>query len=63
MHRFSVRFSARARKYMVALGGVGLLIGLRYLEIDVPGLPEAVRDTLVGLAAAEGVYQVSNGEG
>ena len=48
---------------MVALGGIGLLIGLRYLEIDVPGLPEAVRDTLVGLATAEGVYQVANGEG
>jgi hypothetical protein len=48
---------------LVALGGVGLLIGFRYLQIDVPGLPEAVRDTLVGLAAAEGVYQVSNGEG
>ena len=57
------RFSAKSRKYLVALGGVWLLIGFRYLQIDVPGLPEAVRDTLVGLAAAEGVYQVSNGEG
>jgi hypothetical protein len=57
------RFSARARKYMVALGGIALLIGLRYLDIEIPGLPEAVRDTLVGLAAAEGVYQVSNGAG
>ena len=57
------RFSAQARKYMVALGGIGLLVGLRYLEIDIPGLPEAVRDTLLGLAAAEGVYQVSNGAG
>jgi hypothetical protein len=57
------RFSARARKYMVALGGIALLIGLRYLDVEIPGLPEAVRDTLVGLAAAEGVYQVSNGDG
>ena len=57
------RFSTKSRKYMVALGGIGLLIGFRYLQIDVPGLPEAVRDTLVGHAAAEGVYQVSNGEG
>ena len=57
------RFSTKSRKYMVALGGVGLLMGFRYLQIDVPGLPEAVRDTLVGVAAAEGVYQISNGEG
>lgn len=55
------RFSARARKYWFAFGGIGLLIGLRYFEIDIPGFPDIVRDMIVGLAAAEGVYQASNG--
>jgi xanthosine utilization system XapX-like protein len=55
------RFSARARKYIVALGGMGLLVGLHYLEVEIPGLPEWVMDVLIGLAVSEGVYQAPNG--
>jgi hypothetical protein len=54
------RFSARARKYLIALGGIGLLVLLRYLEMEIPGLSNDVRDVLVGLATAEGVYQTPN---
>lgn len=54
------RFSANARKYLVAVIGVGLLIGLRYLEIDIPGLPDIVRDLIVAAIAAEAVFQVPN---
>jgi xanthosine utilization system XapX-like protein len=54
------RFSARARKYIMALGGIGMLVGLRYLEVEIPGLPQWVMEVLVGLATAEGVYQTPN---
>jgi hypothetical protein len=56
------RFSARARKYIIALGGVGLLVLLRYLEMEIPGLSNDVRDVLVGLATAEGVYRTPNSQ-
>lgn len=55
------RFTANARKYLVAVVGVGLLVGLRYLEIEIPGLPDIVRDLIVAAIAAEAVYQVPNG--
>jgi xanthosine utilization system XapX-like protein len=54
------RFSARARKYLMALGGIGMLVGLRYLEVEIPGLPQWVMEVLVGLAVSEGVYQAPN---
>lgn len=54
------RFTARARKYLFALGGVGLLILMQRLEISIPGLPDIVRDLLIGLVASEGVYQAAN---
>jgi xanthosine utilization system XapX-like protein len=54
------RFSARARKYLMALGGIGMLVGLRYLEVEIPGLPQWVMEVLVGLAVSEGVYQTPN---
>ena len=54
------RFSKNARKYVAALVGVGLLIGLRYLEIDIPGLPAIVSDLVAGALVAEAVFQIPN---
>lgn len=54
------RFTRRARKYIVALIGVGVLVGLRYMDIDIPGLPEIARDLLVAALTAEAVYQAPN---
>lgn len=54
------RFSARARKYWFAVGGIALLVGLRYYDIEIPGFPDVMRDILIGLAASEGVYQAAN---
>jgi xanthosine utilization system XapX-like protein len=56
------RFSARARKYLMALGGIGLLVGLRYLDVEIPGLPEWVLEVMVGLAVSEGVYRAPNNQ-
>jgi hypothetical protein len=54
------RFTARAPKYLVAGLGIGLLIGLRHLQIEIPGLPDIVRDLIVGAVAMEAVYQAPN---
>jgi hypothetical protein len=54
------RFSARARKYLVAVGGIGMLVGLHWLEVEIPGLPQWVMEVLVGLAVSEGVYRAPN---
>ena len=57
------RFSARSRKYMVALGGIGLLIGLRYLA-DRHSRPSGGGARHAGRPGRSGGrYQVSNGEG
>jgi hypothetical protein len=54
------RFSKNARKYLTCLIGIGLLIGMRYLEIEIPGLPALVSDLIGGLLVAESVYQLPN---
>lgn len=50
----------RYRKFLVAAGGIGLLIGLRYFEIELPGFDAVVRDLVVGMLVSWGVYQVPN---
>lgn len=55
-----IRFSKRARKYWFAICGVGLFIAMNRFQIEIPGLPDLVRDLLIGLAVSEGVYQVRN---
>jgi hypothetical protein len=47
-------------KFFVAVGGIGLLIGVRHFEIAIPGLDAIVRDLIVGALVAGGVYQVPN---
>lgn len=56
----NVRFSAEARKYLVALVGIAALVALDYFKINIPGVPDIVRNILVGLFVSEGVYQASN---
>jgi hypothetical protein len=56
------RFTKEARKYWVAAGGIGLLIALRYLDVEIPGLPTFVFELIVGAFTAEAVYQTRNGE-
>jgi hypothetical protein len=48
------------RKFIVAAGGIGLLIGFRAFEIELPGLDTLVRDLIVGALVSWGVYQVPN---
>jgi len=54
------RFSARARKYLFALGGVALLIAMQRYQIAIPGMDEMVSQVIAGLLIAEGVYQAPN---
>lgn len=54
------RFTKNARKYLTALVGIGLLVGMRYLEIEIPGLPAIVSDLVAGALVAEAVYQLPN---
>lgn len=51
---------ARYSKAFVALFGIGALIGLRYYEVEIPGLDAIVRDVIVGALVSWGVYQVPN---
>lgn len=53
---------ARYRKFFVALCGIGVLVGLRYAEVEIPGLDAIVRDVIVGALVSWGVYQVPNAE-
>jgi hypothetical protein len=39
-----------------------MLVGLHWLEVEIPGLPQWVLDVLVGLAVSEGVYQSPNSQ-
>ena len=55
-----IRFSAQARKYLIALGGVGLLVACNRLGLEIPGLPDLIRDCLIAIITAEGVYRVRN---
>jgi hypothetical protein len=57
-----LRFTAKARKYLVALAGIGLLVAMRYLDVEIPGLPDIVRDLIAGAVIAEAVYQAPNGD-
>lgn len=50
----------RYKKLIPAIVGVSLLIGLKYLDIDIPGFASIVLDWLVGSATVFGVYQVKN---
>lgn len=56
------RFTKRASKYLFALGGIAALIALQQYGISIPGLPDVVGQLVVGLAVAEGVYQVRNSQ-
>jgi hypothetical protein len=57
-----LRFSARARKYLFCVGGIGLLIAAQQYDLSIPGLPDMVRDMIMGLLVAEGVFQAPNSE-
>lgn len=48
------------RKFIVAAGGIALLIGFRAFEVELPGLDAIVRDLIVGALVSWGVYQVPN---
>jgi hypothetical protein len=54
------RFTLKAKKYLFALGGVGILIAAQHYNIVIPGLPDIVSEMLMGLLVAEGVYQARN---
>ncbi|ESY63877.1 MULTISPECIES: hypothetical protein [Mesorhizobium] len=50
----------RYAKFVVALVGIGTLIGLQQAGVEIPGLADIVRDLIVGALVAGGVYQVPN---
>lgn len=50
----------RYKKLIPAILGVALLIILKYLGIELPGLSAVVLDWLIGAATVFGVYQVRN---
>lgn len=50
----------RYKKLIPAILGIGLLILLKYLEIDLPGFTSIVVDWLVGGATVFGIAQVRN---
>lgn len=50
----------RYKKLIPAICGVALLIILKNLDIDIPGLASAVLDWLIGSATVFGVYQLKN---
>lgn len=50
----------RYSKFLVAAGGVAVLIGLQQYQVEIPGLADVVRDLIVGALVAGGVYQVPN---
>lgn len=51
---------ARYSKFFAAAGGIGLLIAVRYFEIEIPGLDAIVRDLIVGALVSWSVYQIPN---
>lgn len=50
----------RYKKLIPAIIGIGLLILLKHLDIDLPGFASVVLDWLIGSATVFGVYQVKN---
>lgn len=55
-----LRFSKKARKYLLALAGIGILVALDRFGISFPGFSGLVLEIVMGLAIAEGVYRVPN---
>lgn len=50
----------RYRKFIVAVLGVGAMIGMRYYGVTIPGLDAVVLDLIVGALTSWGVYQAAN---
>lgn len=50
----------RYKKLVPAIGGITLLIVLKYFDIDLPGFTSIVVDWLVGAATVFGIAQVRN---
>lgn len=51
---------AKYNKFFVAAFGILVMVGLRYLDVEIPGLGGVVSDLVVGALVAGGVYQVPN---
>ncbi|CCV14965.1 hypothetical protein [Mesorhizobium sp. STM 4661] len=51
---------ARYSKFIVAVAGIGVLIGLQQFRVEIPGLGDVVRDLIVGALVAGGVYRIPN---
>lgn len=51
---------ARYSKAIAAVLGVSALIGLRYFEVNIPGIDAVVLDVIVGALTSFGVYQARN---
>jgi hypothetical protein len=51
---------AKYAKFLVAVVGIGTLIGLQRANVEIPGLADIVRDLIVGALIAGGVYHVPN---
>jgi len=50
----------RYRKLIAAFLGLGILFGIRYAGVEIPGLDALVVDLLGSMLTAFGVYQVPN---
>lgn len=50
----------RYRKLIAAVLGIGVLIGMRYLNVEVPGLQPIIIDLVIGGLTSLGVYQATN---
>lgn len=51
---------AKYSKFLIAVAGIAVLIGLQQFQVEIPGLGDVVRDLIVGALVAGGVYQVEN---
>lgn len=47
-------------KFIVAVGGLGLLFALRHYDITLPGIDQVVMESIVSALTAAGVYQARN---
>lgn len=47
-------------KLFVALAGLIILIGHKYLGVDLSGTEQLIADVLIGALMAAGIYQVPN---
>lgn len=48
------------KKLIAAVVGLGLLYGVNYLNITVPGINQLVMELIISALTAWGVYQVRN---